>query len=61
MIEFKGVKLKVGYIMKNAEGTVVCEAESTHCFVDKEGVPVRMKKLYPAFCELLSNMANEAV
>lgn len=61
VIEFKGVKLKVGYVMKNAEGIVVCEAESTHCFVDKKGVPVRMKKLYPAFCELLSDMANEDV
>ena len=59
VIEFKGVKLKVGYTMKNAEGTVVCEAESSHCFVDKASVPVRMKKLYPAFCELLNDLANE--
>ena len=37
MTEFKGVKLKFAYIMKNAEGEVVAEASSVHCFIDKNG------------------------
>ena len=41
--EFNGVKLKLAYEMKNAEGTVVFTATSMHAFFNGEGRPVRMK------------------
>ena len=57
--EFKGVRLKMKYLMKNEQGDIVCEARSEHCFLDKEGVPIRLKKDYPEFYEILSGAAQE--
>ncbi len=51
--EFKGVKLKLKYIMKNADGNTVCEACSEHCFLDEKGIPLRLKKKYPLFYNAL--------
>lgn len=51
--EFKGVKLQLGYHMKNADGKIVCEASSQHCFVNKKGMPVRVDREYPEFYEKL--------
>ena len=31
--EYKGARLRVGYLMKNERGETVCEAGSEHCFV----------------------------
>ena len=51
--EFKGVKLKLKYSMKNNKGNTVCEACSEHCFLDGKGVPVRLNKKYPLFYNAL--------
>ena len=59
--EFKGVKLKMKYLMKNADGEVVCEAGSEHCFLDESGAPIRLKKAYPEFYEILSEAAAEEI
>lgn len=56
--EFKGVKLKMKYTMTNSDGDVVCEATSSHCFLDREGVPIKLKKEYPGFYEVLSEAAQ---
>lgn len=52
--EFKGVKLKLEYIMKNADGKVVCEAESVHCFLDEHGMPIRLERRFPDFYAVLT-------
>lgn len=57
--EFKGVKLKLKYIMKNSDGKIVCEAYSEHCFLDRQGKPVRMSKEYPLFNEALKALIVE--
>ena len=57
--EFKGVRLRMKYRMKNEAGEVVCDARSEHCFLDTEGTPIRLKKEYPEFFEILSNAAEE--
>ncbi len=57
---FKGVKLKLRYIMTNAEGKTVCEAESEHCFLNREGFPVRLRKEFPAFYNALISLAEES-
>lgn len=51
--EFKGVKLILAYEMKNSDGKVVCTAESSHCFLDANGRPVRLNKEKPEFYETL--------
>lgn len=51
--EFKGIKLKLSYVMTNQNGETVCKASSTHCFVDPDGKPIRVNKEYPEFYEAL--------
>ena len=53
--EFKGVKLILGYTMKNAEGSVVAECESVHCFISKEGKPIRLAKEFPEFNKAITD------
>ncbi len=50
---YNGVKLVLSYIMKNKDGDVVCEAHSSHCFLNEKGKPVMMKKEKPEFHEAL--------
>ena len=53
--EFKGVKLILDYSMKNAEGAVVAECESVHCFISKEGKPIRLAKEFPEFNKAITD------
>lgn len=53
--EFKGVKLTLSYEMKNNNGEVVCIGQSRHCFLNKEGMPVRLSKEQPKLYEILTN------
>ena len=53
--EFKGVKLKIGYEMKR-DSVVVCEGRSEHCFLDKEGKILNLRKQCPDFYETLSKL-----
>ena len=52
VLEFNGVKLKIGYLMK-VSGVTVCEGESLHCFLDKAGKPVKLSRDFPGFFEML--------
>jgi len=46
--EFKGVKVKFKYVMtKESDGSIVCEAKSEHCFLDKDGKVMALKKVRP--------------
>ena len=57
--EFHGVRLKLGYVMKNTDGKTVCEARSEHCFLDSEGKLIRLEKKHPVFYRLLCDLAEE--
>lgn len=57
--EFRGVKLKLGYIMTNEEQKVVCEASSEHCFLGTNGKLVRVNKEFPDFYKLLCDLAEK--
>lgn len=46
--EFKGVRLKLKYEMKNADSITVCEGHSEHCFLNSDGKILQIKKEYPA-------------
>ncbi len=54
--EFRGVRLKLRYVMTKEDGTVVCEAGSEHCFMDTEGKLVRLDRKYPEFYQLLCDL-----
>ena len=50
---FRGLKLKLRYIMTNSAGKVVCEASSEHCFIGRDGRFIRISKEYPEFWQVL--------
>ena len=54
VLEFNGVKLKIGYLMK-AQDEIVCEGESMHCFLSKEGKPVKLSKILPDFHDMFQS------
>ena len=56
--EFKGIKLILSYEMKNTDGKVVCDATSTHCFLDENGRPIQLKKQFPELAEVLTELAD---
>ena len=56
--EFKGIKLVLHYEMKNKDGKVVCEANSSHCFLDQNGRPIRLAKQFPEFNEKLLSLVS---
>jgi acyl-CoA thioester hydrolase len=56
--EFSGVKLKLVYKMFIGE-TLICEGESSHCFVNEKGIPIRLKKEFPDFYSMLEEELNK--
>ena len=52
--EFKGVTLCLAYRMLNQDGIEVCVGTSSHAFLNSEGRPIRMKRDYPEFWEVLN-------
>lgn len=58
--EFKGVKLVFEYEMKNSKtGKIVAEAQSKHCFVNKEGRPIILKKDFPDLDRVLKELSEK--
>lgn len=54
--EYNGIKLKLQYEMKNKETQeVVAIGDTEHCFLDKKGRFVSLKKQLPLFDEMLKN------
>lgn len=55
--EFKGVRLVIGYKMTNCStGMLVLEGKSTHCFTDRNGKPMMLKKSFPEFDRVLREL-----
>lgn len=53
--DFNGIRLRVGYEMRNSADEVVFNGHSEHCFLDAAGKIVRMTKAYPEFCEAITD------
>lgn len=52
--DFKGVRLTVGYRMTKLEtGALVLTGKTMHCFIDKEGRPIRLSRNFPEFDKAL--------
>ena len=60
VLECKGVKLKLGYEMRKADGTVAFEAITEHCFMERGGRIVRLKKEFPEFYQKLLMLMESA-
>lgn len=58
IVEFKGIKLKLKYEMRRGED-LVCDASSEHCFLDREGKIINVKRSHPALYETLSSYVQE--
>lgn len=59
ILEFKGVRLVIGYKMTNCStGDLVLEGKSTHCFTDRNGKPIILKKQFPKLDCLLRNIVS---
>lgn len=58
--EFKGVRLVLEYEMKNVKNDhVVFTGVSEHCFLDRQGSPVRLKRQFPEFYQMLTDMVEQ--
>ena len=58
--EFKGVRLVIRYTMTNrATGETVFAGKSQHCFVNRAGKPVVLKKEVPELDRMLKDLASK--
>lgn len=56
VLALTNARLTIGYRMTNAAGAEVCTGQTEHCFLDREGHILRLKRDYPAFYELLAGL-----
>lgn len=56
---FNGVRLTLGYDMKNAEGKTVCIAKSDHCFMNAEGKIINIAKAAAQFYDAVKGTVGE--
>jgi acyl-CoA thioester hydrolase len=56
--ELRGARFALAYEMKNEQGYVVSTGHSKHCFTDRDGNLVRLKKQYPDFYHTLENLVS---
>lgn len=58
--EFRGVRLVIDYVMKNAvTGQVVLTGKTQHCFLSHDGKPLILKRQFPEFDRALRQLAAE--
>lgn len=52
LLSYNGLRMTVGYSMTCGE-TLVAQGQTEHCFLNEKGFPVRIKREYPEFDEIL--------
>lgn len=57
--EYRGPRLVVAYEMRRDDGALVFTGESSHCFLDREGKFLRLKREFPDFDARLRELAGE--
>lgn len=51
--EYNGIKLTVGYeVISDKTEMVHCRGTSKHCFINKEGTPLSLKREHPGFHQM---------
>lgn len=60
--QYSGVKLKFSYTMVNIQTeSVVLVGESEHCFLDRNHIPVVVKKRFPEFDTVLKSLMESDI
>lgn len=60
LTQYSGVRLTLSYVLTDtATGETVATATSSHCFLDKNGRPIAVKKHFPDFDAALRHKLNE--
>ena len=56
---YRGVSLEMSYRMRRQDGELVCEGSSTHCFLDRAGGFLRLRRDFPDLHARLLSLAQE--
>ena len=60
ILEYNGIKLAISYVITDKKtGEVKTTGESRHCFLNKEGRPVSLKKQAPHFHEMFLKYSQQ--
>lgn len=59
VLQCSGVRMKLAYTMEKEDGTKVFSATSEHCFLDRTGRIVRLKKELPGFYQAVAALAGQ--
>lgn len=52
--EYNGIRIRLEYeICDREDGTLRCRGESSHCFLNREGRPLSLKKAHPEWDHIL--------
>ncbi|MDE6004199.1 MAG: acyl-CoA thioesterase [Oscillospiraceae bacterium] len=55
LMSYNGVRYGFAYTVRNSNtGQICCTGTSTHCFLNPQGKPIRVKKEYPLAHEMLT-------
>lgn len=57
--EFKGIKLRLRYEMRNQQGKTVCKGHSEHCFLNQDKEVLRINRVLPDFYNCLAVLIPE--
>ncbi len=58
---YTGARLMLSYTMKNTSGgDLVANASSVHCFINRDGKPVALKKYFPDFDAILKTIVPKS-
>ena len=55
------IKLFLSYVMTNQNGDIVCEARSSHCFLNDKKLPMRLDRNYPEFYKAVMNNIEKSM
>ena len=53
---FNGVILRLRYEMRKKDGTLCCTGHTEHCFLNREGRFLRLKREFPEFYQALAEL-----
>ncbi len=58
VVSYNGIKMTLSYTIKDKEtGEVRCTGESQHCFLNREGKPVSLKRSFPEIHKVFEEMS----
>lgn len=61
IVKYNGIRLQLEYqIRDRKDGTVRCTGKSSHCFLDRNGRPVSLKKAQPVWDRLLRDAMDRS-